>query len=192
MRRFCLVLVIPALVGLLLLDARAAEGPGRQVLVASSLMVNPNHVLAVYRPIENQAITVLIGRPGQAVQAITVTDVREAAAIFDSIWKNDQVTKNPGESDARPLTRMVPKDAEGATATLIVNVERVLAIKWDAGHQVANVYLDMPAGAAPLVDPNNADREGDSLEITNERRQAEAVMEAYKACILAGPAKDNK
>jgi hypothetical protein len=171
-------------------QAQAAEGPGRQVLVASGVMLNPNYVLAIYRPIEHQAITVFVGRPGQAVQAITITDVREAAAVFEAVWKNEQVTKDPGEADARPLTRMGSKDPAGAT--LILNVERVLAIRWDANHQLASVYLDMPAGAAPLVDPNNPDRETDSLEITNERRQAEAVMEAYKACILAGPARDNK
>ena len=164
-------------------SVRGAEpGGARRPVTAGSLTLNPNHVLAVFRPVEHQSVTVLVGRAGQAVQVIVIQDGPEATAVFEGLWKNDRVTKNPGESDGRPLTRMQVKDAEGnggggVLPALIVNVERVLAVKWDSQRRVANVYFDLPAPAGDGAE---------GLEIPNDRGQAEAVVAAYKACALAG------
>ena len=169
----------------------AQETPPRHTVSAGNLTLNPNHVVAVFRPIENQAVAVLIARPGGAIQSIVISDVREANAVFDALWNNNRVTKDPGDSDARPLTRMALKDSEPATPSLIVNLDRVLAIRWDPNRRTANVYLDIPAPAAPLFDPNT-NQESDSLVIQNNRRQAESVVEAYKAAILPTQTKENK
>ena len=185
-------LTIAALVAsLFAAGACAADGGAGHTVTAGNLTLNPNHVVAVYRPVENQAVAVLLARPGGALQSIVITDVREAATTFDSLWNNERVTKSPGDSDGRPLTRMALKDSEPATPSLIVNVDRVLAIRWDPNRRVAGVYLDMPS-PAPLYDPNT-NQESDSLVIPNNRRQAESVIEAYKAAVLppATP-KENK
>jgi hypothetical protein len=157
---------------------RSAEPQLRKPVAAGNLTVNPNHLVAVFRPVEHQSVTVLVGRAGQAVQVIQIQDGPEATAVFESLWKNDKLTKDPGETDARPLTRMMTREADqaGALPALVVNVERVLAIKWDPNRRVANVYFDLPA---PVGD------EGEGLEIPNDRGQAEAVVAAYKACVLA-------
>jgi hypothetical protein len=169
-----------------------AQAAPRHTVTAGSLTLNPYHIVAVFRPVENQAVAVLFARPGGALQTIVITDTRDAAAVFNALWGNERVTKDPGDSDARPLTRMALKDSEPATPALIVNIDRVLAIRWDANRRTANVYLDMPAPPALLFDPNT-NQESDSLVILNNRRQAEGVLEAYKAAVLPAPAtKENK
>jgi hypothetical protein len=157
---------------------RSAEPQLRKPVAAGNLTLNPNHIVAVFRPVEHQSVTVLVGRAGQAVQVIHVQDGPEATAVFEALWKNDKVTKDAGESDARPLTRMTTREADqaGALPALILNVERVLAVKWDPNRRVANVYFDLPA---PVGD------DGEGLEIPNDRGQAESVVAAYKACVLA-------
>jgi hypothetical protein len=169
-----------------------AQAAPRHTITAGSLTLNPYHVVAVYRPVENQAVGVLLARPGGALQSIVITDTRDATAVFDTLWKSERVTKDPGDSDARPLTRMTAKDSEPAAPALIVNIDRVLAIRWDPNRRTANVYLDMPSPPAPIYDPNT-NQESDSLVILNNRRQAEGVLEAYKAAVLPTPAaKENK
>jgi hypothetical protein len=169
------------LVTLLGSPARAADG---KPVVAGNLTFNPQHIVAVYRPVEQRAVAIYIGRPGQSVQTITIKDYREAAAIFNEIWGNAEVTKDPGDDDARPLTRMLPKDTEGKTPTLIVNVDRVSAILYDPSRRTASVYLDRLDPLSPLIDPNT-DAERDYLAIQNIRDEGEMIVAAYKACVLA-------
>src|SRR4051812_18932878 len=92
---------------------RAGAEERRKPIVAGNLTVNPKDIIAVFRPIEQQAVAVYVGRPGQSVQAILFHDVREAAAVFNELWNNADVVKDPGEDDARPLTRMMIKSADG-------------------------------------------------------------------------------
>jgi hypothetical protein len=177
-------LLICVLFSLTLSHTYAADAPPKhKAVVAGNLTINPHDIIAIYRPIEQQAVAVFIGRPGQGIQAIVFKDVREAAAVFNDLWNNEEITKNPGDSDTRPLTRMVPKDAERKSATLILNVDRVLAFTWDSSHRAVRVYLDKPL-LSPLVDPNTGD-EHDSLEIQNVRDDSESIMAAYKLCLIS-------
>ena len=173
--------------GLLLLALfNAAALANQKPVVAGNLTFHPNHVVAVYRPVDQRAVAIFIGRPGQNIQTITIKDSREAAAIFNEIWKNHDITKNPGDNDARPLTRMLPKAVEGKTPTLIVNVDRIAAILYDPSRRATSVYLDRLDPYSPLIDPNTGD-ELDHLEIQNIRDEGEMVVAAYKACVLTKP-----
>lgn len=158
----------------------------RKPVAAGNLTFNPHHVVAVYRPVDGRAVAVYVGRPGQNIQTITVKDYRDAAAIFNEIWSNDQITKHPGDSDARPLTRMLPKDSENKTPTLIVNVDRISAIAYDPTRRAASVFLDRLDPLSPLIDPNT-DAETDHLVIQNIRDEGETIVAAYKACVLTDP-----
>jgi hypothetical protein len=161
-----------------------APGPRHKAIAAGTLALNPTDIIAVYRPFDQQGVAVYIGRPGQAIQAIIIKDQREAANVFKDIWDNVEVTKDPGEDDTRPLTRMRLKDADRAGATLIVNAARVLAISWDADHRQVRVHLDKLLANETLTDPNGDGDGTPYLEIQNVHEAAEAVMAAYKACQL--------
>src|SRR5258706_8277965 len=159
-------------------------GPRHKPIVAGNITVNPYDIVAVFRPQDQQGVAVYIGRPGHAIQAIIIKDAREAATVFKEIWDNVEVTKDPGEDDARPLTRMRPKEADRASATLIVNVHRVLAISWDNDHREVHVHLDKLLANETFADPNGDGDGAPYLEIPNVHDAAEAVMAAYKACLL--------
>lgn len=158
---------------------RAADGPHRPV-VAGNLVVNAKDVVAVFRPLDQQAVAVFVGRPGQAVQAIVFQDVREAAAVFTEFWNNQDVVKDPGETDARPLTRMMVKTPEKRGAALIVNFDRLVACAWDTNRRSLRIFLDKPIATA-LPDPNSG-VERDYLELHNNNGEADIVMAAMKAC----------
>ena len=127
-----------------------AQAAPRHTDTAGSHTLNPYHIGADYRPVENQAVAVLFARPGGALQTIVITDTRDAAAVFNALWGNERVTKDPGDSDARPLTRMAVKDSEPATPPLIINIDRILAIRWDANRRTPHRYHDKPPPPAPL------------------------------------------
>jgi hypothetical protein len=172
--------------------ASAAEGDApasaavarRRPITIGTVTVHARDVVAVVRPADQVVgTTVYVGRPGQAIQAITIRDAREAAAAFDALWNNNAVTKDPGDDDAqRPLTRMMPKDPAGErrTATLICNVDRVLAIHADPANRVARVFFDKPS-SDPLLQPNGQERE--FLEIRSVRDEADTVLAAYRASL---------
>jgi len=154
----------------------AADGPARvKPVTAGPLTLNPRDIIAVYRPADGSSVGILIAKPGGAIQQIVLKDFREAAQTFNDLWNNAEVTKDPGDEDAKPLTRMLPKAKEGEDASkrvpiLVLNVDRVLGIAWDSDRRVAHVYVDRPAGAG-----------GDeTLEMTRE--EAEGVISAYKLC----------
>lgn len=172
----CLAVCAPAI--------HAADGDAtpplpnkRGPVVAGNLTVNPRDVIAVYRPNEQQGVVVLVGRPGQLIQAIVFKDAREATAVFNELWSNEDITKNPGDEDARPLTRMLPKTAEQKNAVLILNLQRVLAMTWESDHRSINIYFDKPAS-------QNSDDEHHHLEIGDVRDDNDSIMAAYKLCIL--------
>jgi hypothetical protein len=161
----------------------AAEPMRHKAIVVGNVAINPYDIVAVFRPIEQQGVSVYIGRPGRGMQAIILRDTKDAAAVFNEIWDNPEITKDPGDDDARPLTRMCPKDAEHKSSALIANVNRVLAVQWSADHRHARVYLDKLVGNEALADPNGNDA-NDALEIDSVHAEAENVMAAYKACII--------
>jgi len=157
--------------------ARAAHKP----ITAGPLTVNPMDIIAVFRPAEQQAVVVFVGRPGQAIQPILFRDSREATQVFDGLWDNNELSKDAGDDDAaRPLTRMLPKGTERRLATLLVNVNRLMAVAWDSELSVARVYLDKPI-AMPLMEPNSG-AEVAYLSVPNIRQEGEAVIAAYKLC----------
>ena len=159
------------------LPATAAER--NRPVTAGNLTVNPRDVVAVYRPFEQQAVVVFVGRPGQAIQPILFRDVREATAVFDGLWDNSEWAKDAGEDDAgKPLTRMLPKGSERRLATLLVNTSRLLAVAWDSERNVVRVYLDKPI-ASPLLDPNTGE-EVAYLSVPNIRQEGQALIAAYK------------
>ena len=161
-------------------SARAAHKP----VTAGPLTVNPADIIAVYRPAEQQAVVVFVGRPGQAIQPILFRDSREATAVFDGLWDNNELSKDAGDDDAaKPLTRMLPKGAERRLATLLVNMNRLMAVAWDSEQSVARVYLDKPI-AMPLMEPNTQ-AEVAYLAVPNIRQEGEAVIAAYKLCTYA-------
>jgi hypothetical protein len=163
------------------LSARAA---GHKPVTAGNLTVNPTDIVAVFRPAEQQAVVVFVGRPGQAIQPIVFRESREATQVFDGLWDNVEVSKDPGEEDpGRPLTRMLPKGADRRLATLLVNVNRLLAVAWDSERNVLRVYLDKPI-AMPLLEPNTGE-EIAYLSVPNIRQEAQAVLNAYQACTYA-------
>ena len=158
--------------------AGAADAPARlKPVTAGPLTVNVRDVIAVYRPADGSSVGLLIAKPGGAIQQIVLKDFREAAQTFNDLWNNAEIAKDPGDEDARPLTRMLPKIKEGEdaakrVATLLVNVDRLLGIAWDSDRRVAHLYVDRPAGAG-----------GDeTLEMTRE--EAEGVIAAYKLCLV--------
>jgi hypothetical protein len=109
--------------------------------------------------------------------------VREAAAVFNELWNNADIVKDPGEEDARPLTRMMIKSADGErkSASLIVNVDRLMACAWETNRHALRIFIDKPI-ATSLVDPNDRQVERDWLELQNNTGEADVVMAAYKAC----------
>src|SRR3954469_17277393 len=101
--------VLLAVVG----GAPPARAAGHKPVTAGTLTVNPTDIIAVFRPAEQQAVVVFIGRPGQAIQPVVFRESREATQVFDGLWDNVEVSKDPGEEDpGRPLTRMLPKGAD--------------------------------------------------------------------------------
>jgi hypothetical protein len=167
-----------------LADAPSDPGVARhKPIAAGSLTVNPYDIVAVYRPAEQQGVAVYIGRPGQAIQTIMIKDAREAATVFNAIWDNAEVTKDAGEDDARPLTRMRLKDSDARSATLVLNVQRVLAISWDADRRAVRVHLDQPIASEPLPSPTGNRDGAPYLEIENVHDAALAIMAAYRNCI---------
>jgi hypothetical protein len=180
--RFCIVLS-----GLVLtLLATAARGDidiaRHKPIVAGGLAINPYDIIAVFKPVDQQGVAIYVGRPGHEIQSIIIKDSKEAATVFGEIWDNQDVTKDPGDDDARPLTRMRLKDAERNSATLIANVNRLLAVVWGADRRHARVYLDKFIANQPLADPNG-DEPMMALEIESQHDEAETVMAAYKACV---------
>ena len=176
----------PQLVTLLALLAFApacfAEGKRHKTITVGPLMVNADDIIACYRSSEQQPVEVFIGKPGHAVQVIIFTDFREATACFDAMWTNNEVTKDPGDDDGRPLTRMKIKDSARGPTTLICNISRVLAMVHHPDSRDVHIFLDRGAIALPLPDPvNNIER--DFLEIKNGNGEADIVMAAYKECL---------
>jgi hypothetical protein len=153
----------------------------RRPVVVGNLAVRPADILAVYRPPQQQAVAVYVGRVGHSIQSLIFRDAREAAAVFDGLWNNKEITKDPGDDDAlRPLTRMMPKDAgeeRTTSATLILNVDRVMAVTYDASERTTRVYFDKLT--PELLQP----QEREYIEIPNSRDEADKVMAAYKACL---------
>jgi len=159
-----------------------AQAKKRKTITVGPLMVNADDVIAVYRSSEQQPVEVFIGKPGHAVQVIVFTDFREAQSCFDALWNNAEVTKDPGNDDARPLTRMKVKDSARGPTTLICNVSRILAMVHHPDSRDVHIYLDRGAVAFPLPDPvNNTER--DFLELKNSNGEADIVMAAYKECL---------
>jgi hypothetical protein len=173
--------VIACLVALSFTTVSSRAQERRKPIVAGNLTVNPKEIIAVFRPVEQQAVAVYVGRPGQAVQAIVFHDVREAQAVFNELWNNEEIVKDPGQEDGRPLTRMMLKsnDAERRIPSLIVNVDRLVACAWDQNRRALRVFLDKPIATA-LLDPNGGER--DWLELQNNNAEADLVMAAYKVC----------
>jgi hypothetical protein len=179
------IVVVLAAVALQAAGDAGSDGGGgirHKPIVAGGMVVNPYDIVAVYKPVDQQGVAVYVGKPGQAIQAIVFKDAREAATVFNDIWDNQDATKDPGEDDTRPLTRMRLKDSDRKSATLILNVPRVLAIVWGPDKRHVRVHLDKLLNTDTFVDPNG---EGDApyLEIQSVHDQAEAVMAAYRACV---------
>jgi hypothetical protein len=171
------VVVAWSFLGSLAPFATAAHKP----ITAGPLTVNPADIIAVFRPAEQQATVVFVGRPGQAIQPILFRDIREATAVFDGLWDNNELSKDAGDDEAgKPLTRMLPKGSERRLATLLVNVNRLMAVAWDSEQSVVRVYLDKPI-AMPLMEPNSG-AEVAYLSVPNIRQEGEAVIAAYKTC----------
>jgi hypothetical protein len=168
--------------------ARAVDGDSpavakRRPVVVGNLAIHPADIVAVYRPVEQQSVVVYVGRTGHAIQPILFGEARDATAVFEGLWNNKEITKDPGEDDAaRPLTRMMPKDAndERNTACLILNVDRVMACRYDPSDRAVRIYIDKLT-SEPLLSPGPQDRE--YLEIRNSRDEADKIMAAYKACL---------
>src|SRR3954469_15147537 len=174
------VVVAVCFLGSLAGSAQAAHKP----VTAGPLTVNPMDIIAVYRPAEQQAVVVFVGRPGRATQPILFRDTREATQVFDGLWDNNELSKDAGDDDAaKPLTRMLPKGSERRLATLLVNMNRLMAVAWDSEQSVARVYLDKPI-AMPLMEPNSG-AEVAYLAVPNIRQEGEAVIAAYKLCTYA-------
>ncbi len=168
----------------------ADSPPRHKTVTAGPLTLNPRDVIAVYRPVDGQSVAVVVGRPGQGTQTIFVRDYREAAAVFNDLWNNAEITKDPGDDDARPLTRMMVKEKPGEadekvkkrSGTLIVNADRVLAVAWDSAQRMARVYFDRPAIGANAEAAR--ERETETLDVANNRDEADVVIAAYKACVV--------
>jgi hypothetical protein len=167
--------------------ADGGESPAvarRRPVVVGTLAVRAADIVAVFRPAQQQAVVVYVGRVGHAIQPIVFNDAREATAVFDGLWNNKDVTKDPGDDDAlRPLTRMMPKDKDAAggedrnTATLILNVDRVLAINYDANERACRIYLDK------LTTEPIGPQDNQYIDIRSSRDEADKVVAAYKACL---------
>jgi hypothetical protein len=166
-------------------DAGGADAPSprHRPIVAGSVTLNANDIVAVYRPVDLQSVAIYVGRPGHGIQAIVIRDSKEAAAVFSEIASNAEVTKDPGDDDARPLTRLRPKDSQ-KSPTVIANVDRVMAVVWDRERRHARVYLDKLVAGEILVDPNGRGDGSEFLEVENIRGEADELIAAYKACVL--------
>src|SRR4051812_2043766 len=77
MRVSAVVVVVACVLGSLAGSVQAAHKP----ITAGPLTVNPMDIIAVFRPAEQQAVVVFVGRPGQAIQPILFRDAREATAV---------------------------------------------------------------------------------------------------------------
>src|SRR5438105_15875794 len=82
----------------------AAEPIRHKAIVVGNVAINPYDIVAVFRPIEQQGVAVYIGRRGHGMQAIILRDTNDAAAVFNEIWDNPDITKDPGNDDPRPTT----------------------------------------------------------------------------------------
>ncbi len=160
----------------------AALADKTKPIVAGNIVVDPRYIVAVFRPVDQREVAIYIGKPGQAIQSIIVSDVRDASALFDAIWNNDQITKNPGDDDARPLTRMVLKDVEQKIPTLIINVDRVLGLTYDPNRRAATIFIDRPTMDMGFDEPTNG-KYVPNLTISDVRDEAQQVVNAYKACV---------
>jgi hypothetical protein len=176
--------VVVSWVVLAFMAVPAVAAERHKPITAGMLTVNPTDIVAVYRPAEQQAVVVFVGRPGQAIQPILFRDSREATQVFDGLWDNNEWSKDPGDDDAgKPLTRMLPKGSERRLATLLVNTGRLLAVAWDSERNVARVFLDKPI-AMPLMEPNSGE-EVAYLSVPNIRQEGEALIAAYKLVTYA-------
>jgi len=191
MRRVVGGFVAFAMIALLGGMTGAADAPARiKPVSAGPLVLNARDIIAVYRPADGSSVGVLIAKPGGAIQQIVLKDFREAAAAFNDLWNNAAVTKDPGDDDTRPLTRMQLKLKEGEdptkrVATLVLNVDRVLAIAWDSDRRVAHLYVDRPAAGTPAAAGAAgaaAASADETLEMTRE--EAESIIAAYKVCLV--------
>jgi hypothetical protein len=152
-------------------------------IAAGSLTLNPYDVVAVYKPIEQAGVVVYLGRPGQGIQAIVIKDARDSAAVFNAIWENGEVTKDAGEDDSRPLTRMRVKDSDARSATLVLNVQRVMAVSWDADRRAVRVHFDKLIANDPLPSVSGENEGAPYLEIPNVRDAGLAIVAAYRSCV---------
>ena len=168
----------------LLTTAAFADSKARhKTITVGSLMIIADDVIAVVRSSEQQPVEVFIGKPGHAVQVILFRDLREAQAVFTDLWDNREVTKDPGDDDARPLTRMKLKDSARGPTTLIANLSRLLAIVHHPDSREIHIYIDQGAVAFPLPDLTNNDAERHFVEIKNNNGEADIVIAAYKECV---------
>jgi hypothetical protein len=172
------------LVGTTVLADAGGDGGGRhKPIAAGSLTLNPYDIVAVYKPIEQAGVVVYLGRPGQGIQAIIIKDARDSAAVFNAVWDNADVTKDAGEDDARPLTRMRVKDSDARSATLVLNVQRVLAVSWDADRRAVRVHFDKLIASDPLPSLSGENDAPPYLEIPNVRDAGLAIVAAYRNCV---------
>jgi hypothetical protein len=175
-----------AVVGAAALADAGSDGGGaakHKPIAAGSLTLNPYDVIAVYKPFEQGGVVVYLGRPGQGIQAIIIKDAREAAAVFTAVWDNAEVTKDAGEDDARPLTRMRVKDSDARSATLVLNVQRVMAVSWDADRRAVRVHFDKLIANDPLPSLSGGNDGAPYLEIPNVHDAGLAIVTAYRNCV---------
>jgi hypothetical protein len=161
------------------------DRPRHRPVVAGEMVVNPYDIIAVYRPAGQQTVALYLGRPGQDIQVVFFHDARMAANIFSDLWNNNDITKDPGADDAKPLTRMLIAGTQGTTATLIANADRIMAVVREPNHQFVRIFFDKPNAVVPVAEPGAGTGPSDKnyLEIQNIRDEADAVMAAYKACL---------
>jgi hypothetical protein len=179
------VCVVFAMLGTTALADAGSDGgvaARHKPIAAGSLTLNPYDIVAVYKPAEQAGVAVYLGRPGQAIQTIIIKDARDSAAIFNAVWDNAEVTKDAGEDDARPLTRMRVKDSDARSATLVLNVQRVMAVSWDSDRRSVRVHFDKLIANDPLPSVSG-ETEAPFLEIPNVRDAGVAIVAAYRNCV---------
>ena len=165
---------------LMIAEFSAAQNPPKQKpIVAGDLVVNPQDIIAVYRPAAlPSTVFIYMGHPGDVAQIIRLDDATRASATFDAIWGNAAITKDPGDDDARPLTRMLPKNSERKAPTLVANSKRILGMLRDPNRRVVRVFLDMQVAATLQAQQYSC------LEIDNGREEGELVLAAYRECVV--------
>jgi hypothetical protein len=175
------------LAGVVLLAAgwagAARAQTAHKAIVAGGVVLNPSDVIAVYRPLNQQGVAVYLGRPGQAIQAIVFRDAKEGSTVFNEIWDNQDACKDPGDDDARPLTRMRTKDSTSKSATLIANVGRIMAIVWESDRSSVRVMIDKLLANDFFENPNGGDPMP-WLVFQSLHDDADTIVAAYRACVL--------